>query len=201
MSFLFEKCAFHVLTRDIVSSCKPFSCGNADLDEFFLRDATLYSETLLGKTYCFLLDDDPSVVVCAFTVANDSVRVDQLPNSRKKRVNKDIPYEKQMRRYPAVLIGRLGVNGKFAHKGVGSELLEFIKRWFVQADNKTGCRYLAVDSYNNEKTIGFYVKNGFHTLFSSEEQEAENAGLAMPLKTRYLYFDLIDVSNTTNKHN
>ena len=30
-------------------------------------------------------------------------------------------------------------------------------------------------------------------MFSSEEQETENAYLEYPLETRYMYFDLIDV--------
>ena len=156
-------------------------------------DSPNYAGKLLGKTYCYLLDDDPSVIICAFTLSNDSVRVDHLPNSRKKKINDAIPHEKQMRRYPAVLIGRLGVNIRFAGTGVGAELMDFIKRWFVQPDNKTGCRYLAVDSYNVKSALGFYEKNGFRYLFSTEEQEAHNSGLHLPLKTRYMYFDLLDV--------
>ena len=200
MGFLREHCSFHLLTREVISSCKPFSCGNSDLDEFFMKDSTLNSEKLLGKTYCYLLNEDPTVIVCAFTLSNDSVRVDQLPNSRKKKINESIPYEKRLRRYPAVLIGRLGVNVEFIGKGIGSELLLFIKRWFVQPDNKTGCRYLAVDSYNLPLTLNYYEKNGFRFLFSTEEQEAENACLDLPLKTRYMYFDLIEVNQMTSNN-
>lgn len=193
MGFLTEYCSFHLLTREIIAKCQHFSCGNGDLDEFFAKDSPLYTERLLGKTYCYLLDEGPTVIVCAFTLSNDSVRVDQLPNSRKKKINEDIPREKQMRRYPAVLIGRLGVNEMYSGKGVGSELMQFIKKWFVQKDNKTGCRYLVVDSYNESCTLKYYLKNGFRFLFSTEEQEAENAHLSLPLKTRYMYYDLIDV--------
>ncbi len=46
-----------------------------------------------------------------FTVSNDSLKADDLPNSRKKKANKDIPRNKQRKSYPAVLIGRLGVDG------------------------------------------------------------------------------------------
>lgn len=195
MGFLLEKCSFHLLTREIIAKCKTFSCGDTDLDEFFMKDALLYTENLLGKTYCYLLNSDPSIIVCAFTVSNDSVRVDLIPNSRRKKINSTIPREKQMRRYPAVLIGRIGVNIKFAGMGIGTELMEVLKIWFTEPDNKTGCRYLAVDSYNVEQTLNYYLKNGFTFMFSTEEQEAENANLQMPLKTRYMYFDLIDILN------
>lgn len=92
MGFLTEYCSFHLLTREIIAKCQHFSCGNGDLDEFFAKDSPLYTERLLGKTYCYLLDEDPTVI-----------------------------------------------------------------------------------------------------LFSTEEQEAENAHLSLPLKTRYMYYDLIDV--------
>ena len=65
---------------------------------------------MYGKTYCFVLKDDPQTIVCAFSLSNETIRVDLLPNSQKKRFLKEIPKEKRMRRYPAVLIGRLGVD-------------------------------------------------------------------------------------------
>ena len=148
MGFLLEKCSFRLLTSEILSRCKPFSCGDCDLDDFFMNDALLYAKALLGKTYCYVLREDPSVIVCAFTLSNDSIRVDLLPNNRKKKVNSNVPREKQMRRYPAVLIGRLGVNIEFSGKGIGTELMDILKLWFTEPDNKTGCRFLAVDSYN-----------------------------------------------------
>ena len=195
MGFLTEHCSLRVLTRDILASCRPFVCGNADLDDYFCNDATLYQEQLLGKTYCYLLDEDPSVIVCAFTLSNDSVRVDHLPSSRKNKVNSGIPFTKRLRRYPAVLIGRLGVSVDYADKGVGSELMDILKMWFILPDNKAACRFLAVDSYNTPHTVHYYQKNGFEFLFSTEEQEAKNSDIPLPLQTRYMYYDLIDVVN------
>lgn len=195
MGFLADHCSLHLLTREILDTCQPFSCGNVDLDEFFMEDAMPYKEKLLGKTYCYLLDDDPRIIVCAFTLSNDSIKVDQLPNSRKKKINSSMPREKQMRRYPAALIGRLGVNIDYAGKGIGSELLDFLKKWFVQADNKTGCRYLIVDAYNMPSVLQYYQRNNFCFLFSTEEQEATNSYMQLPLKTRYMYYDLIQVQS------
>lgn len=106
-----------------------------------------------------------------------------------------MPREKQMRRYPAALIGRLGVNIDYAGKGIGSELLDFLKKWFVQADNKTGCRYLIVDAYNMPSVLQYYQRNNFCFLFSTEEQEATNSSMQLPLKTRYMYYDLIQVQS------
>ena len=97
--------------------------------------------------------------------------------------------------YPAVLIGRLGVNVKFQHNGerIGTYLLDFIKFWFTEPDNKTGCRYLVVDAYNAEIPLSFYRKNGFTQLFSTEEQEKEYRNISSEgtLTTRLMFFDLI----------
>ena len=70
-----------------------------------------------------------------------------------------------MRRYPGVLIGRLGINVEFAHRSIGSELMEFIKSWFIDAGNKTGCRFLIVDAYNEEIPLGYYQKNGLPSCY------------------------------------
>lgn len=197
MGFLQENCSFSVFSEKILHQFSSFDCGNPDLNDFFINDSQNYSKELLGKTYCFLLDSNPEEVVCAFTISNDSIKVNFLPNSRKKKVTKLIPRQKQFRSYPAVLIGRLGVNEKFKGKGIGRELLDFIKAWFIDSDNKTGCRFLAVDAYNENGPISFYLRNGFEFLFSTEEQEKEYTGLDSQneLKTRLMFFDLIVLSS------
>ena len=71
--------------------------------------------------------------------------------------------------------------------------MDFIKSWFVEPYNKTGCRYLVVDAYNEDVPVAFYKKNGFDFMFSTEEQEKSYRGIVSdkPLKTRLMYFDLI----------
>ncbi|OQX79573.1 MAG: GNAT family N-acetyltransferase [Bacteroidetes bacterium 4484_276] len=191
--FLLDKCIFRPLSKDLGNSLKTFDCGNQDLNDFFANDCFNYANQLIGKTYCFTLDDNPSEIVCMFTVSNDSIKANTLPNSRRKKVTKNIPQEKRMRSYPSVLIGRLGVSVDFKKRGIGKELINFIKTWFIDDNNKTGCRFLVVDSYNEAIPLNYYKSNGFIPLFSTEEQEKEYMGLGMNdiLKTRLLYFDLI----------
>jgi len=110
LGFLLDKCTLKIYDKEVVNSCQPFDCDNPDLNDFFRNDALNYHSELLGKTYCFTLDENPEIIVCAFTISNDSIKTFHLPNPRKKKVIKDIPRQKQMKSYPAVLIGRLGVN-------------------------------------------------------------------------------------------
>lgn len=144
------------------------------------------------------MDEDPTIIVCAFTVSNDSIKTDHLPNARKKIVNKGIPHIKHMNSYPAVLIGRLGVNKDFRivegeKQRTGDQLMDFIKSWFIDKGNKTGCRFIVVDSYNETGPLRYYSQNGFSGLFSTEDQEKEFTGISKDerLETRLMYFDLI----------
>lgn len=195
MGFLEDNCTLMVLDRDVLSKSKAFSCGNDDLDDFFMHESIDYAMQLLGKTYCYVLNEDPTQIVAAFTLSNASIRVDDLPNARKKKIEKDIPHVKSFKDYPATLLGRLGVNQEFQSKHIGSDLMNFIKYWFVDSHNKTGCRFLIVDSYNTFETLAFYQANGFQPVFSTDEQEKKYRRVAedQPLKTRLLYFDLISL--------
>ena len=77
--------------------------------------------------------------------------------------------------YPAVLIGRLGVNREYqgTPSHVGQQLMTFIKDWFRHEDNKTGCRFIVVDAYNEERVLKYYDKNGFLPLYKTEEIEKQ----------------------------
>ncbi|MBR6032749.1 MAG: GNAT family N-acetyltransferase [Bacteroidaceae bacterium] len=197
MAFITDKCTFHELTDEVLAACQPFSCDNDDLDDFFAHDATRYAHFLMGKTYCFRLSDNPTKIVCALTISNDSIRIYDLPRSRRDYMKSLTHHEKPLRRYSGVLTGRLGVSREFARQGIGSEALQFIKGWFYSSSNKTGCRFIIVDAVNDPKVIAFYKKNGFHTLFSTEEQEflytGGKKGQPVTLTTRLMYYDLLEM--------
>lgn len=191
MSFLEDKCSlFPVVTP---KEMEGFTCGDYDLDEFFTNDCFDYSKELLGKTYCFKMDESPQTVVCAFTLANAGVRVSDLPNARKKKIESDIPHIKALKDYPAVLVARLGVSEDFRSLHIGSEILSYIKLWFLEPYNKTGCRFMIVDAYNEPATMAFYEHNGFTAVFSTEQQEKDYRHITSdtPLSTRLMYYDLM----------
>lgn len=203
--FLLEECTLGILTQDVLDTSYPFTCGNdEDMDEFFRDDAVDYTYFKMGKSYCFRLDADPKQIIACFTVSNDSLRIYDLPSSRKKAMWDITNREKMLSRYPGVLIGRLAVNIDYARRGIGSQILDFIKMWFDAPDNKTACRFVIVDAKNEPEVLTFYQKNGFEYLFTTELQEdlytkpvkdkaEENERRINPrkLKTRLMYFDLL----------
>ena len=208
MVFLLNNCTFKVYDSELINSCEPFDCGNTDLNDFFRNDSLNFHSELLGKSYCFTLDENPQVIVCAFTISNDSIKTFLLPNARKKKVIKDIPREKTMKSYPAVLIGRLGVNTNYRFiegetERTGKQLIDFIKSWFIDGANKTGCRFIVVDSYNDAGPLKYYAENNFVPLFSSDDQEKEYTGIPLEaiLPTRLMYFDLIVLKRADDNSN
>ena len=141
------------------------------------------------------MPDNPKRVVAAFTVANASIFTKHLPNSRRKKIGYEVHHEKGLINYPAVLLGRLGVDKSFKGNHIGTQIIEFVAGWFTSDENFSGCRHLIVDAYNEPDLLDFYRKNGLEMFFSSVEQElsyrnwdTEKDG---PLQTRLMFRDLI----------
>ncbi|MGN0310036.1 MAG: GNAT family N-acetyltransferase, partial [Bacteroides sp.] len=160
-------------SREVMRYCSPFSCGDDDLNSFFLEDSFLYADEMLGKTYCWITKTAPYKIVAMVTLANDSIKVHKMSSSIRNKVQRRISNPKRGRSYPAVLIGRIGVNELFRGRHLGSQILAFIKGWFCHEDNKTGCRFIVVDAYNKPQILQYYISNGFNFLFKSEADEKE----------------------------
>ncbi len=183
---------YHLSTREELST---FSCGDKDLDDFFHQEALLYDEQLLGKTYFFSTSiDGIDKIICVVTLANDSIKAALIPNASRNKIQRKIPNSKRTRSYPAVLI-RLGVASEFqgTDYGIGSQVIDYIASWFIHPENKTGCRFMVVDAYNNPGVLHFYEKNGFKFLYSTEdlEKEANHIPTEETLSSRMMYLDLI----------
>lgn len=199
---LLELCEFCVATPQKMRECESFSCGDSvdeqDLNEFFAKDASVYSSKLLGKTYLFCLRGNPNRIVSAFTVANDSIRLtNKLSEEYRYQFLEETELrDKDIKRFPGVLLGRLATDKSFAGHGFGSAVMDFIKSLFVKG-NKTGCRFIIVDALNNKRTINYYKRNGFQYLVEDELLEAKYVGIGishLPLRTRLMYFDLLTLN-------
>ena len=182
-------CDMIVLSEEQVIS--DFDCGNEDLNEFFNCDALLYKRQMLSETY-FYRHKSSGKMVCAFSFSASAIKTVDLPGSRRKKVKEYVPREKTLKSYPGILIGRLGVATEFNGQGVGSQLIELIKDYCL-ANFPDFVRFLLVDAYNDPTVVGFYQKNKFTTVFSTEEQEKRNyrQQSSEQLLTRYMFYDMI----------
>lgn len=202
LEHLLKTCSFDRVTPDLLSECESFTCGHNDLDEFFSKDYEIYGQKLLGKTYAFRLLSNPRTIVSLFTLSNDSLSIRRLLPEDKNQIDYVAENgEKNLRRFPGVLLGRLGTNLLLPRQGYGTAVMDFIKAWFRSDANKTGCRFIIVDAHNNPETIKYYKKNEFHFLYSDELNEAKALGLniknehTFPLHTRLMYYDLININS------
>ena len=155
----------------------PFDCGDTDLNDFLHNDAKNYTENLLAVTY--LLESENSTAAF-FSLLNDKVSLEDTDsNSRWRKYFRDImPQGKRFKSYPAVKLGRLGVDNSFKGQGIGTIILDYIKGLYVN-DKRAGCRYITVDAYR--ESLRFYEKNGFKHL-TEKDKGAD---------TRLMYFDLL----------
>lgn len=199
-SYLEKFCKMRKMTKESMASCQPFVCSKEpDINKFFHEEYLDYENQLLGKSYCFVKRDGQNVVA-AFTVANSSVRVDNMPNPKRNQLNRHIPFSKQRSQYPAVLLAQLAVFDGFSGNDIGKEVLDFIKSWFINPLNKTGCRYLVVDAINTPKVLKFYKDNGFEYIFASDEEEMQYMSRSIKVdngtifrKTRLMVYDLMQL--------
>jgi GNAT superfamily N-acetyltransferase len=171
-----EDFTFSPLTPDFDVS--NFDCGNSDINEFLREDALNYQNQFLANTFVFY--KDTSTVVAFFCISNDCLNK-ELENRIWNRFHRkqNIPNDKRIRQYPAIKIGRLGVDSNYQKSGIAYELMDFIKGFSV-LDLKPACRLLLLDAYNQPRQLQYYNNNEF--AFLHEEDQAE--------PTRIMYFDL-----------
>lgn len=196
---LTHDCEMLLLDEEAIPHFAPFHCGDDDLDDFFINDAIAYQLSGMGATYCWVLKNDNTRLVGYMTLANSGLPTTHLSNNPKRHLNKHIPYNKQGRTYPGVLIGRLAVDIQFQGRDfrIGSQIIEFLKGWFF-TDNKAACRFLIVDALNKPHTLSFYMRNGFIPLFPriSDEKTYYKIPEEAELRTRMYYLDLYNPTLT-----
>ncbi|MBR6295019.1 MAG: GNAT family N-acetyltransferase [Treponema sp.] len=175
----FEQYDIQKFENDIPT--EGFDCGDEDLNDFMKNEIQFYKNQLIAMPYVVVEKGKTDRVLAYFTLSNDKIAVtdfisnNQFNKFKKKNFNK----EKYLRSYPSVKIGRLGISKELQGAGIGTNIIDFIKLYFLE-DNKTGCRFITVDAYN--AAVPFYKKNGFDFLIKKDENP-----------TQLMYFDLINL--------
>lgn len=159
-----------------------FDCGNADLNEFFQKDAFEYERLLLAKTYILqregyrIHSGNPPVALVS--LCNDAIRTEKL---------NELVREPGVRYYqymPAVKIARLGVHRDFQRSDVGTTILDMLKGFFL-TENRTGCRIMTVDAYRDPPEVeNFYATRGNFSRVPDSKRSEKQATVTM-------YYDLI----------
>lgn len=161
---------------EILSS---FDCGDRDLNEYFQEEALLNKAALVGQPYYLYEATAETIPVALIDLCNDSVRRKSSKQQPGYSQAADVEESKHYPFLPAVKITRFGVNLPFQGNDLGSHTLNMIKKLFI-TENRTGCRFLTIDAYNNEKVLYFYQKNEFKFFYDKDKDKA----------TRSMFYDL-----------
>ena len=174
---IIDKSQLKILPLEQNSQVDSFKCVNEDLNEFLRDEAKAYQAEMLSMTYLVYYEQE---LVAYFSMLYDAVNLREFDKRTRNRINRRIPFVKQRAHYPAVKLGRLAVDYRYAHQGIGELILRLILSMFA-TNNKAACRFITVDAIAN--ATGFYQeKGGFH-FFTDEDKDSD---------TRLMYFDLLE---------
>lgn len=128
-----------------------FSCGKSALDNYILRNVT--DDVKAGACTCFVVIDEKKKVIAYYTLATDSIPLEDAPIELKNRIN--YPH------IPVILLGRLAVHNEFRGNGYGKLLLvDSLKRSLQVSNEQVGSVAVIVDPIDKEAEQ-FYFKYGF----------------------------------------
>lgn len=154
-----------------------FDCGKDDLNEFFRNDVLVQKQELLNETYelneATMGDNSPPVAL--ISLCNDAIRREKV-KTWLNFSNKCKDYAT----YPAVKIARFGVKNQLRRQNIGTNAMNMVKIMF-RTNNRTGCRFITVDAYNDQDVLSFYRKNDFQ-FFSDKDINKEQRAMFFDLK-------------------
>lgn len=138
-----------------------FDCSLDDdlgLNEFIHKEALDFQREALGVTHLFYYQ---GVLVGFATVAMGSVSV--------KETTLRLPFFGTKRRYPALLLGRLGVDNKYRKRHIGHCICLWTIGLAKELSERIGCRFVIL--MTNQPTVKFYQKSGFDICPKYEKKE------------------------------
>ncbi len=147
---------------------KKFSCGKDILDKYLHKQA---NQDIKRKiSICFVLSDEDNNIKGYYTLSNDSIPQEQLPEKIKKKMPKSYV------NLPTTLLGRLAVDVNYRRQGIGELLLlDALKRSFDISSESIGSMAVVVDPLDDE-AISFYGRYGFILL-------PDSGKMFIPMKT------------------
>ena len=154
-----------------------FDCGNEDLNDFLsTEEVRRYEQEMVGKTYLVF---HKGRLVGFFTVSQGGLRIEYL----RKWKSFSRMSEMKLEAIPALVIGRLAVDGGHQGRGIGRALIKYIAGMAIETQGKMGVRLLILQA--KPESIEFYMKCGFQlTVPTARERKRKN---------RTMFFDLSSI--------
>lgn len=133
-----------------------FDCGDQDLNDFLKNDASKFQADHLSHTQIVLLN---GALVAYITLLADCVILQT--GEKKKILQQARAYHQRIYTFPAIKIGRIGVQKEFRHSGIGTQLLIYTIGLVVRLNKELNiaCRFITLDAY--PQSISWYEKKYF----------------------------------------
>lgn len=155
-----DKLEFRVLSKEDDLSELDFTHTDGsdplDVDEFIHKEPLKYVNNHLSVIYVVKYDYKP---VAYFTLSMSSIGINKL-------VAEDI-VEGVTFRYPALLLGRMGVDRNFRGQNIGQKICSFCRGLAKMVSKRIACAFLILQT--NEDILDYY-SNKCHFKYSSKDK-------------------------------
>ena len=141
-----------------------FDCGDEDLNDFLKNDALIEQQKKLNVTHLIIYKNE---VIGYFSLLTDKINIKDMKNKDIKE-NIESNLKNRYKTIPAVKIGRLAIDKKYAKKGIGTFILNNLITTLNEISKKDiGFRLISVEGY--AEAYHFYTTNNFIPLQNDEK--------------------------------
>ena len=130
-----------------------FTSSDNDLADFLRLMSKTYHSLSIGFTHVVRHEGQ---VVGYFTLASADIRVKTMGQRER------IPGAERVEHYPAVLIGRLAVDHRFANQGIGKRILQVVYGLVTEVRQRVAVRFLLVNTTQGSQS--WWQERGFTFL-------------------------------------
>jgi GNAT superfamily N-acetyltransferase len=142
----------------VTSKCCTLAllCDDEDLNEFLKQDAAKYQADHLSHTRVVFLRGK---LVAYITLLADCIILQT--GEKKKALTQTRHQHQSVYTFPAVKIGRIGIQKEYQRTGVGTQLLVYTIGLVVRLNRElnVGCRFITLDAY--PKSVSWYQQKNF----------------------------------------
>jgi GNAT superfamily N-acetyltransferase len=140
-------------TRHDVSK---FDCDDNDLNDFLKHDAAKYQADHLSHTRVVFFK---GTLVGYITLLADCIILQT--GEKKKALTETRSRHQSVYTFPAIKIGRVGIQKEHQRSGIGTQLLLYTIGLVLRINRElnVGCRFITLDAY--PKSVPWYLKKNF----------------------------------------
>jgi GNAT superfamily N-acetyltransferase len=135
-------------------------CCNDTIDWYLKQEARRHHTKRVAAVHCFMHEE---VLAGYVTTSMTEVVLDESPLRTLYELT-EILFRKgggHKKRFPALLIGMLGVCAQFKRRGLGEQMVKYAIGQALGAASAVACRFVVVDSDATDEAMGLYRKCGF----------------------------------------